>query len=56
MFDEFALFWNLNPEYAQSLSLIAAAIMVSVLVQLTYFRRYWVAMGRYFYRSLGGRR
>jgi CRP-like cAMP-binding protein len=46
VFDEFALFWNLNPEYAQSLSLIAAAIMVSVLVQLTYFGRYWLAMGR----------
>ena len=26
VFDEFALFWNLNPEYAQELSLIAAAI------------------------------
>ena len=43
VFDEFALFWNLNPEYAQSLSLLAAAVMVSVLVQLTYFRRYWGA-------------
>jgi CRP-like cAMP-binding protein len=56
VFDEFALFWNLNPEYAQSLSLIAAAIMVSVLVQLTYFRRYWAALGRRAFHSLGGRR
>jgi hypothetical protein len=46
VFDEFALFWNLNPEYAQSLSLIAAAIMVSALVQLTYFGRFWIAMTR----------
>jgi CRP-like cAMP-binding protein len=52
VFDEFALFWNLNPEYAQSLSLIAAAIMVSVLLQLTYFRRYWAAVGRRLYRSV----
>jgi CRP-like cAMP-binding protein len=56
VFDEFALFWNLNPEYAQSLSLIAAAIMVCVLVQLTYFRRYWVALGRYAYHAMGGTR
>ena len=26
VFDEFALFWNLNPEYAQELSVIAAGI------------------------------
>lgn len=56
VFDEFALFWNLNPEYAQSLSLIAAAIMVGVLVQLTYFRRYWVALGRYAYHAMRGTR
>lgn len=46
VFDEFALFWNLNPEYAQSLSLITAAIAAAVLVQLTYFRRFWTALGR----------
>jgi hypothetical protein len=56
VFDEFALFWNLNPEYAQSLSLIAAAIMVSVLVQLTYFRRFWAALGRRFFYVMGGHR
>jgi CRP-like cAMP-binding protein len=56
VFDEFALFWNLNPEYAQSLSLVAAAIMVSVLVQLTYFRGFWGALlWRVFYAA-GGRR
>jgi CRP-like cAMP-binding protein len=56
VFDEFALFWNLNPEYAQSLSLIAAAIMVSVLVQLTYFRPYWGALGRRVGRAIAGQR
>lgn len=55
VFDEFALFWNLNPEYAQSLSLIAAALMVAVLVQLTYFRRYWVALGRRVYHAAARR-
>jgi CRP-like cAMP-binding protein len=44
VFDEFALFWNLNPEYAQSLSLVMAALMASVLVQLTYFRGFWKAL------------
>ncbi len=56
VFDEFALFWNLNPEYAQSLSLIAAAIMVGVLVQLTYFRAFWAALGRRLFYSAGGGR
>jgi len=56
VFDEFALFWNLNPEYAQSLSLVAAAIMASVLIQLTYFRSFWGALlWRVFYAA-GGRR
>jgi hypothetical protein len=36
----------LNPEYAQSLSLITAAIAAVVLVQLTYFRKFWVAIAR----------
>jgi CRP-like cAMP-binding protein len=56
VFDEFALFWNLNPEYAQQLSLIAAAIMVSVLVQLTYFRHFWAAIGRRLFYAAGGQR
>lgn len=44
IFDEFALFWNLNPDYAQGLSLISAAIVGISLVQLTYFRRFWLAL------------
>jgi CRP-like cAMP-binding protein len=46
IFDEFALIWNLNPEYSQSLSLISAAIAFAVLVQLVYFRRFWGAVAR----------
>jgi CRP-like cAMP-binding protein len=44
VFDEFALFWNLNPDYTQGLSLISAAIAFIALVQLAYFRRFWVAL------------
>jgi hypothetical protein len=44
VFDEFALFWNLNPDYSQGLSLISAAIAAVVLVQVAYFRRFWLAV------------
>jgi len=46
IFDEFALIWNLNPEYSQSLSLISAAIAFIALVQLVYFRRFWGSVAR----------
>jgi hypothetical protein len=46
VFDEFALFWNLNPEYAQSMSLIAAATAATILVQLVWFRRFWGALAQ----------
>ncbi|HEX7667389.1 MAG TPA: cyclic nucleotide-binding domain-containing protein [Polyangiaceae bacterium] len=56
VFDEFALIWNLNPEYAQSLSLIAAAIAAAVLLQVTYFRAFWTAiLRRGFYALRSGR-
>jgi hypothetical protein len=48
IFDEFALIWTLNPEYAQSLSLISAGIAFIVLVQLVYFRRFWASAARRF--------
>ncbi len=53
VFDEFALFWNLNPEYAQTASLVAAAVAAAVLVQLVWFRRFWGALAR---RALLGMR
>lgn len=56
VFDEFALFWNLNPEYAQDLSLITAGIAAVVLVQLTYFRRFWAAVLRTAFSVLRGAR
>ena len=46
IFDEFALFWNLNPEYAQGLSLFAAGIAGGALAQLVWFRDFWKAMAR----------
>lgn len=47
VFDEFALFWNLNPDYQQSSSLISSAIVATLLLQLVYFRRLWaVVFGR----------
>jgi CRP-like cAMP-binding protein len=54
VFDEFALFWNLNPEYAQPSSLIASGIAAAVLAQLAYFRRYWQALARRVWRGLRG--
>jgi len=56
VFDEFALFWNLNPEYAQELSLVAAAIAAAVLIQLIYFRRFWSALLRRAWLELRGTR
>jgi CRP-like cAMP-binding protein len=56
VFDEFALFWNLNPEYAQTLSLYSAAIALVVLANLTWFREFWAAVfRRAWYRAGGGR-
>jgi hypothetical protein len=56
VFDEFALFWNLNPEYAQELSVIAAGLFAALLVQLIYFRRFWAAVVRRTWLGLRGAR
>ncbi|HET6439654.1 MAG TPA: hypothetical protein VFG59_16430 [Anaeromyxobacter sp.] len=53
VFDEFALIWNLNPEYSRPSSLIASALAAGVLLQLAYFRRFWSALLR---RALAGLR
>jgi CRP-like cAMP-binding protein len=52
VFDEFALIWNLNPEYANPSSLIACGVAAAVLVQMTYFRRFWRAVARRAYLSM----
>ena len=41
--DEFALFWNLNPDYYQPSSRAAAALVLFVLVQVVYFRKLYLA-------------
>jgi CRP-like cAMP-binding protein len=56
VFDEFALFWNLNPAYEQGLSLIASAIACGVLLQLVCFRRYWAALARRSWFAIRGAR
>jgi hypothetical protein len=55
-FDEFAIFWRLDPEYAQPLSLVAAGVALVVLFQLTYLRAFWGALLRRAYLALRGRR
>jgi len=56
VFDEFALFWNLDPEYAQGLSMIAAGMAAAVLVQLIYFRNFWRAVARRAWLGVRGTR
>ncbi len=46
IFDEWALIWNLDPNYYQPLSLLAAAGVGALLLQLMLFRRYWSAVLR----------
>jgi hypothetical protein len=56
VFDEFALFWNLNHNYAQEASLVAAAAAVVVLVQLVWFRQFWGALLRRLWLTARGAR
>lgn len=51
VFDEWALIWNLDPNYYQSLSYFAAAGFAALLLQLAMFRRFWAAV----LRRYGGR-
>jgi hypothetical protein len=44
--DEFALLWNLNPDYYQPLSRIAAGAVLVLIVQVVYFRNIYLALGR----------
>ena len=56
VFDEFALFWRLDPEYSQELSVIAAGMATGVLLQLVYFRAFWRAVVRRAWLGLRGTR
>jgi hypothetical protein len=44
--DEFALLWNLNPDYYQASSRLAAGAVVLVIVQIVYFRNVYRAVLR----------
>jgi hypothetical protein len=44
--DEFALLWNLNPDYYQPLSRLAAGAAVILIVQIVYFRNLYLALGK----------
>ena len=45
VFDEFALLWNLNPDYYQTLSYEAQAVLVALLAQVIWLRRVYVDLG-----------
>ena len=44
--DEFALLWNLNPDYYQPSSRIVAGLVLLAIVQVVYFRNLYLALGR----------
>lgn len=44
--DEFALLWNLNPDYYQPSSRLAAGLVLLAIVQVVYFRNLYLALGR----------
>jgi hypothetical protein len=44
--DEFALLWNLNPDYYQPSSRFAAALVIFALLQAVYFRRLYLGIAR----------
>jgi hypothetical protein len=44
--DEFALLWNLNPDYYQPSSRLAAGLVLFALFQVVYFRTLYLAIAR----------
>jgi hypothetical protein len=44
--DEFALFWNLNPDYYQPSSRLMAGVVLIVLVNIVYFRSMYIALAK----------
>jgi CRP-like cAMP-binding protein len=55
VFDEFALIWNLDPNYYQPLNYWAQAILAAALIQLVYFRRVYTDFTRLALTRLGRR-
>ncbi len=44
--DEFALLWNLNPDYYQPQSRLMAALVILGIAQVVYLRAFWAALAR----------
>jgi hypothetical protein len=44
VFDEFALIWNLNPDYYHALNYQAQAVLGALLVQIVYFRKFYASI------------
>jgi hypothetical protein len=42
--DEFALLWNLNPDYYQPESRLAAGLVILAILQVVYFRAFWMGL------------
>ncbi len=53
--DEFALLWNLNPDYYQPSSRFAAGLVLLAMAQVVYFRALYVALGRRLLALVRGR-
>jgi CRP-like cAMP-binding protein len=49
--DEFALLWNLNPDYYQPSSRLVAAAVIVAIAQVVYLRAFWAALARRVLRS-----
>jgi len=50
--DEFALLWNLDPDYYQPSSRLAAAAVILAIAQVVYFRGLWTTLFRRIYARL----
>ena len=50
--DEFALLWNLNPDYYQPSSRLAAAAVILAIAQVVYFRGPWTTLFRRLFARL----
>jgi hypothetical protein len=44
--DEFALLWNLNPDYYQPESRLAAGLVILTILQVVYLRAFWIGLVR----------
>lgn len=49
VFDEFALIWNLNPDYYHALNYQAMGVLAALLVQIVYFRKFYSTL---FHRTM----